>query len=76
MQTTPGDRGGKSKSVVQKALGTDSGSVALDLPLTKEIDHVDFFWAPERAGVPQICGQKRIFAADVRNLEKGKICRG
>jgi len=73
MQTTPGDRGGKSKTVVQKAPGTDSGSVALDLPLAKEINQAEFFWAPEMARVRQSCGQKRVFAADLRNLVKGKL---
>ena len=73
MQTTPGDRGGKSKTVVQKALGTESERVALDLPLAEEINRAEFFWAPEMAGVRQIFGWKWVFAADLRNLVKGKL---
>ena len=72
MQTTPGDRRGKSKTVVQKALGTEFERVALDLPPTEEISRPKFFWAPEMAGVWWNFGQTGVFAADLKDLVKGK----
>ena len=72
MQTTPGYRRGKSKTVVQKALGTEFERVALDLPPTEEISRPKFFWAPEMAGMRWNLGQKREIAADLKDLVKGK----
>ena len=73
MQTNPGDRGGKSKTVVQKAPEIEFGRVALDLPLEVEISQAEFFWAPEVAGVRWSCGWKWVFAADLRILVKGNL---
>ena len=67
--------GGNPKTVVQKAPGTESERMALDLSLEVEISQAEFFWAPDVAGVWRICGQKREIAADQRILVKGKFQR-
>ena len=72
LQTTPGDRRRKSKTVVQKALGTEFEEVALDLPPTEEIRRPKLFWAPEMAGMRWNLGKTGIFAADLKDLVKRK----
>ena len=68
--------GGNPKTVVQKAPGTESGRMALDLPAAEEISRPKFFWAPEMAGVRRNFGRKWVFAADLKILVKEKIGRG